>query len=70
MKAKLFTDNEPAGHVEGIDRDTSVIIYRDEFYVFNAHLKGFERAKAQRVSRIEWTPPLETTAKEPLLPME
>ena len=69
MKARLFTDGELTGHVEGVDPDTSVIIFLTEYYVFNANLRGFERAKAQRVSRIKWTP-IEARATEPLLPLE
>ena len=69
MKARLFIDGESAGHVDGVHRDTSVIIYLNEFYVFEASVNGYIRAKAQRVSRIEWTPK-EINDPEPQLPME
>lgn len=69
MKANLYSDGELIGHCDGVNNDTSVIIYRFEYYVFNANLKGFERCHAQRISRIEYTP-REITTKEPLLPLE
>ena len=55
MIAKLYNDNEFVGNCE-VDNDTSIIIYRSEYYVYNNEIYGYERAKAQRVSSIAYTP--------------
>lgn len=69
MIARLFNDGELVGTANGIDPDTSIVIFMQEHYVFNANVRGFERAKAQRVSRIEYTP-RELTDPEPRLPLD
>ena len=69
MIARLFNDGEQIGHCTISSADVGVIQFRNEFYVYNDNVRGYERTVCERVGRIEYTPK-EATAGEATLPFE